>query len=225
MNSVEGPGDPAPVGRSPGPAPRKRQSLRVLSAKFVLKAGLAAAVATIVAFLCLKGVEWAYDQFGYHPARNAASWAALTPDYADTSLCAKCHADQYARWQQSKHADVACESCHGALGAHAADPTAAKAGPDPTADDCLPCHQAATGRPSTFPQVVVATHYSGAICTQCHNPHTTIAESPAVITHTLANLPDCVTCHGPNALKPFPAGHQVVPDATCLSCHKPAANP
>ena len=42
--------------------------------------------------------------------------------------------------------------------------------------------------------------------------------------HPLADLPECTTCHSPDGLKKIPAGHQIVGDAICLSCHGPAAD-
>ncbi len=194
-------------------------------ARLVRRSALLALLAAVLAVVLFAGgaaFSFFYAQYGYHPAENAASWAALAPVYADTTVCRSCHADQYERWTGSHHAGVVCESCHGPLAAHAANPSVAAKVVDPTDQACTACHQRIVGRPTGFPQVVLAEHYAGTTCLQCHNAHTTRAETPARITHMLMNPPECLSCHGPNALQPFPVGHVVAADGVCLGCHKPA---
>ncbi len=182
----------------------------------VLVAGLAAAlVGATVAGAAL------YSTYGYHPAANARSWAALTPRYGDPATCASCHATEYALWTKAKHVAVTCESCHGPLAAHAADPGTAPAVVDPTAQMCVTCHQQVLGRPAALPQVDPTTHYAGVTCLQCHNAHTSLAEAPRPVSHPLAGLPQCVSCHGQGALHEFPPGHVAADDSACLSCHRP----
>jgi hypothetical protein len=201
---------------------KPKDSLARQAGRFVLKAALAAVVVAVVAVVGIAGVTWAYGEYGFHPEENAASWAALAPSYANSAACRSCHAEHYGQWQASKHAEITCESCHGPLAAHAADPKTAPTVVNPTTEQCVTCHQEATGRPVGFPQVSLTEHYPGVTCLQCHNPHTTIAQAPVKVTHSLANLPTCVTCHGSTALHPFPAGHQESTDTVCLGCHKPA---
>jgi predicted CXXCH cytochrome family protein len=189
--------------------------------RIVVLAVLAAGLSVLAVGAGVAGAAL-YATYGYHPAENARSWAALTPRYGDPSQCASCHATEYARWSQAKHNAVTCESCHGPLAAHAADPGDAGAITLPTTDACITCHEQVTGRPAAQPQVDVAVHYTGVTCLQCHNAHTSLAESPKQITHPLANLPTCITCHGPDQLRQFPAGHSVADDSVCLGCHRPA---
>ena len=163
-----------------------------------------------------------YGTYGFHPAENARSWAALTPRYGDPTMCAACHVKEYASWTKAKHVAVTCESCHGPLAAHAADPNGTPEVVDPTEDQCRTCHEKVIGRPSTLPQVDLAVHYPGVTCLQCHNAHTSLAEAPKPVGHPLANLPACATCHGPAGLNRFPAGHVVAEDSVCLGCHRPA---
>jgi hypothetical protein len=188
-----------------------------------------------------------YDQYGAHQARNARAWAALTPQYAASSgTCAQCHATEYGKWVDSRHVAVGCQTCHGALAEHAAsapvpesaaaiDAQEAGVAPapslaagigvvPPTDALCTVCHQEILGRPADFVQVDPATHYPGTSCLQCHDVHTAVAVPPPVITHSLANVPECTACHGTtatNGVKAMPAGHQVSSDAICLGCHKP----
>jgi hypothetical protein len=199
-----------------------------------LKAGLAAGGLVVLAVVAVVGVvvvfPWVYEEYGYHPAENARSWAALTPQYADATLCQRCHEPEYGPWQESPHATTTCESCHGPLGKHAATAPEEATGADlaielPSEALCVVCHEQLPGRPADFAQVDLDEHFGaeaeGPTCRTCHDPHTTVAITPPVITHPLDNLPACTTCHAPSGLKPVPAGHVEAPDAVCRSCHKP----
>ncbi len=96
--------------------------------------------------------------------------------------------------------------------------------PEPPSSICARCHATTTGRPASFPQVDLATHYVGGPCLRCHDPHSVVAHRPPTVTHPLADLPECTTCHAPDGLKKIPTGHQVVGDTVCLACHGIDAN-
>jgi hypothetical protein len=194
----------------------------------------ALALSALIAILAVAWVALAvvvpriYDEYGYHPEENARSWAALTPRYADAVLCQRCHKAQYTPWQDSGHATVTCESCHGPLAQHAATaPEAAPPGSSdiekPAAMLCAACHGRGPGKPDGFATVDLAAHYTGGTCTGCHDSHAATATRPHDIPHPLENLPACVVCHVPAGLKPVPAGHVESSDAVCLSCHKRSA--
>jgi hypothetical protein len=174
-------------------------------------------------------VPWVYGEYGFHPEENARSWAALTPQYADTAVCERCHELQYAAWEGERHASVTCESCHGPLAEHAATaPVEAPAGSlgigTPDEGLCAICHEQSPAKPAAFAQVDLAEHYSGGTCLNCHDSHSADAVRPPDISHSLARLPECVTCHAPAGLKPVPDGHVESSDAACQGCHKrPAA--
>jgi len=228
----------ARIGRPTGALGWARYGAVALGLAILLIAALAVGAVAAATF---------YDQYGAHQARNARSWAALTPQYAASSAdCAQCHVTESTKWSASKHVAVGCQTCHGALAAHAAtapEPVSAAAidaqeagvapapslatgvEPVPPTDAlCTVCHRQTLGRPASFPQVDPATHYTGTSCLQCHDVHTAIAIPPPVITHSLENVPACTACHGTtdtNGVKAMPAGHKVSPDAVCLSCHKP----
>jgi len=170
-------------------------------------------------------VPWVYGEYGFHPEENARSWAALTPQYADSSTCQRCHESQYAAWNNERHASVACETCHGPLAEHAATaPVEAEPGslsiviPDESL--CIICHEKSPAKPAAFAQVDPAEHYAGGRCLNCHDSHSADAVHPPEIPHSLARLPECITCHKPAGLKPVPEGHVESPDAACLGCHK-----
>jgi hypothetical protein len=170
-------------------------------------------------------VPWVYGEYGFHPEENARSWAALTPQYADAVVCARCHEAQYATWQGERHASVTCESCHGPLAEHAATaPVEAEAGSlgltTPDEDLCAICHEKSPAKPAAFAQVDLAEHYAGGRCLNCHDSHSADAVHPPEIPHSLARLPECVTCHTPSGLKPVPEGHVESSDAACMGCHK-----
>ncbi|MFI5254452.1 MAG: multiheme c-type cytochrome [Candidatus Limnocylindrales bacterium] len=155
---------------------------------------------------------------------DSHTWAALTPRFAGQASCTVCHATEANAKNASIHVYVTCEVCHGPAAAHVADPTTAKNSlPEPTSDICATCHVAVPGRPADFPQIERASHYSGGQCLRCHDPHSIVAIRPPTVTHPLADLPACTTCHAPNGLKPIPSGHEPVADAVCLSCHGPQA--
>ena len=75
---------------------------------------------------------------------------------------------------RDSHAKVACESCHGALAAHAQadNPSTVKPQkPDPR-KTCVICHTASISKPKAFPQVDPAEHAPEGPCTACHvQPH------------------------------------------------------
>jgi hypothetical protein len=211
----------AAVGRL-WPSTRKGRALAVV------KVGVLVVVLAVGLFAASAVFAIVYDEYGFHPAENARSWAALTPQYADSSACQRCHETEYAPWRAGKHAPVICEACHGPLAQHAATaPETAPAGSLglPRAPDglCVTCHEKAAARPATFPQVDLATHYALAPCLGCHDPHVATALVPPTIPHPLENLPACITCHAPAGLKPVPAGHVQSTDAVCRRCHVPKA--
>jgi hypothetical protein len=162
-----------------------------------------------------------YGQFGApRTDASALAWAQRAPVYS-ISDCRECHAEQVATTQAAAHSDVTCETCHVPTVPHPGPVAGAVQALDTeTSAVCSACHGVASGRSVTFPQVDPGGHYPGAVCLQCHDPHTAVADSPPDVTHPLAKLPACTICHAPEGLKRFPAGHQVAPDAVCLGCHR-----
>jgi len=91
--------------------------------------------------------------------------------YAGQASCVECHGDVAEVRAKGRHAHVACESCHGALGAHAGNPDGVK----PTRPDrrttCIVCHTASIAKPKSFPQVVPSEHAPDGTCADCHPVH------------------------------------------------------
>jgi len=162
-----------------------------------------------------------YSQYG--PPRSDASaltWADRQEVYG-VSDCRECHEAQAATVTAADHADLICETCPLPTVSHPGDiPGVVQALDTESSAVCATCHAKAAGRSIRFPQVDPGGHYTDAVCLQCHDPHTGVADTPPDVTHPLAKLPACTTCHAPEGLKRFPTGHQLAADAVCLGCHR-----
>jgi len=90
--------------------------------------------------------------------------------YAGREACAECHEEEFDTVGGNRHAGVHCESCHGPLAAHAADPTAEPVELPTIEQLCLRCHSKSTARPAFFPQVDEE-HSEGEGCGTCHESH------------------------------------------------------
>jgi hypothetical protein len=83
------------------------------------------------------------------------------------------------------------------------------------------CHAVTAVRP--FP--ADHTGYERPLCTQCHEPALAEAGEAQPVTatpipHTLEGRRDqCLTCHGEDGFKPYPADHVRRTPETCLLCH------
>jgi len=206
--------------------PRSRRE-RTVAALGIL--GGAAAIAIVL--FAGAAMAWnPYLDFALHRDSNAKQWATLDMSFADSAVCVSCHLSEASRLASHSHSTIGCQSCHGALLAHA------EAGDDasrsdvlikvPTDEVCVRCHAAADGRPADFRTIVPADHYVSE-CLQCHDPHTAWAQHPPVVSHPLENLPVCLTCHGPDGFKArnerHPAG--LLTDQECLKCHEAGRGP
>ncbi len=161
-----------------------------------------------------------FAEFGFHPRENAEAWASIEPKYGGSPACVGCHASEWSLALGAGHEAVACETCHGPQAGHAT--TGSPAVVVASQELCARCHAEVVGRPGTFPQQDVRTHYDGGTCVSCHEAHSAGADSPPLISHDLTRLPDCAVCHGDNAMRPAPAGHAFQSPQACLSCHGPA---
>jgi hypothetical protein len=127
----------------------------------------------IALFLVLRWVMVPADFGVYGHYRAGALTDAMSRPlrFAGQAACIECHTDIAELRAQGRHAKVGCESCHGALGAHAANPDGVKPKkPDPRAT-CIVCHTASISKPKSFPQVVVADHAPAGSCAECHQVH------------------------------------------------------
>jgi predicted CXXCH cytochrome family protein len=189
----------------------------------VAKAVAAIAIASLAVGVGLFVATTAYATFGAaHATVNAETWA-IRPLRLAADGCVACHPSQAAQQAANRHAGIDCQTCHGPANGHpGTDPDAIVKIAEPTAAVCVQCHTQVEGRPTSFPQIDLATHWGGGtLCLRCHDPHAVVAPVPPQIPHPLTDLPACTVCHRPDGLKPIPAGHTLVADSICLSCHTP----
>ena len=130
-------------------------------------------LACLGVFLAIRAavVPKGFGKYGpYRPA--ALDMIRSKPvSYAGHGACAMCHDDEVQKKAAGPHAHVNCESCHGPLANHAADPSAVKPVLPDVANLCRRCHEKDAAKPAGFPQVVTAEHANGMSCKDCHQPH------------------------------------------------------
>ena len=112
-----------------------------------------------------------FGVYGFYRAGALADARAKPVMYAATTVCFDCHPDVEKAREGSKHQQLSCQACHGPLAKHATGDTDAK--PDALNPKvlCLRCHSSQAGLPKGFPSVVAKDHMDGALCTECHKPH------------------------------------------------------
>jgi hypothetical protein len=165
-----------PNAPSPGDAsPAARDYAHVLRMAALFAIGIAA-------FLAWRSwmVPGDFGVYGHYRAGAVAAAAMRPSHYAGQATCIECHTDVQQVRSTGRHAGVACEACHGPLGAHANGETdVAPIRPSPRAV-CLTCHTARLGMPATFPKVIVNEHAEAGPCTECHAAHAPGLSSAAV---------------------------------------------
>jgi len=112
-----------------------------------------------------------FGEYGHFRTGAMDDNRAREPVFAGRAACLECHDEAAAAAAGSAHSRVHCEACHGAQGAHAADPaTVVPERPD-AGTMCLRCHRAAEAKPAWFAQVEPEEHAAGEACNACHVPH------------------------------------------------------
>ena len=130
-------------------------------------------VVGITAFVVLRWlmVPADFGLLGHYRAGALKDNMARPIVFAGQAVCVECHTDEAAERAKGRHAHVSCESCHGALAAHAGNPDGVKpVRPDPR-KTCIICHTASISKPKSFPQVVPAEHAPEGSCATCHVVH------------------------------------------------------
>lgn len=135
--------------------------------------------AGLILFLTVRtfAVPHSFGQYGHYRADAMNDIAARPISFAGHDACVMCHQDVYDLKKTGKHANVACEACHGALAVHADDPSKLTPQRPDTAVLCARCHEANAAKPKSFPQVVTKEHSGGMACNTCHVPHKPSIES------------------------------------------------
>src|SRR5688572_21455753 len=145
------------------------------------------------------GLRWVlvpsdYGRLGPYRASALAANQARPIVYAGQLACVDCHSDVAEMRKTNAHERIGCESCHGPLAAHAADPANAAIRPDPAAR--VQCVMSPTSRsreasrPSTLPSTPSRDR------------------APAVTRHTRRNCEGVSPCLLPTAAR---------------SCYRPAS--
>jgi len=121
------------------------------------------------------GVRWLlvpsdYGRLGPYRASALVQNALRPIVFAGQAACVECHTDVADLRKTNAHARVSCESCHGPLARHAADPAVSAHRPDPRAI-CAVCHVASAAKPPWFKMVNFTEHADPGPCTTCHAAH------------------------------------------------------
>ena len=90
--------------------------------------------------------------------------------FAGQQACVDCHSDVATLRKGNAHERISCESCHGALAAHAADPAVAVVRPNGRTT-CAVCHVPDRSKPAAFKTINFAEHAGDEPCISCHVPH------------------------------------------------------
>jgi len=128
------------------------------------------------------------------------------------SYCGRCHRPDYSFWTRSRHADVACNDCHGSRGRLSvisnklneyfmvgANLTGWYEKPVTAFVDnakCIECHKA-IGQNQVVARYGIRMRHSdvmsaGMRCTACHN---TVAHGRATLNPTAPTMETCTPCH------------------------------
>lgn len=143
-----------------------KESEHLLRLAGVLAAGL-------VAFLFIRQALVPHDfgRYGHYRAPALSDIRKQPIRFAGHQTCELCHDDVAKLKSQGKHANIACEACHGPLFQHTDNPTDIKPQLPNVATLCVSCHEADAAKPKSFPQVASKEHSGGAACNSCHQPH------------------------------------------------------
>jgi hypothetical protein len=131
------------------------------------------AVAIVVSYFGARFflVPKSFGKYGWYRADTLKEYAALPISYGGAKACEECHSDEVAAKAKGGHKLISCESCHGPLSAHAADPTTVSPGKITNLRFCVRCHESNMSLPEKFPQVKVEEHAGKSNCVECHLGH------------------------------------------------------
>ena len=111
-----------------------------------------------------------YGLIGSYRAGALAQNRAKPIAFAGQLACVECHSDVAEIRKTNAHAQISCESCHGALARHADDPSVAVVRPDPRTT-CAVCHLPDAAKPVMLKTVTFSEHAGEEACVTCHPPH------------------------------------------------------
>jgi hypothetical protein len=110
-----------------------------------------------------------FGQYGHYRGDALKDIRQREPYWAGRNECDTCHGEIVQKLAKAEHQGLSCETCHGPARAHVEDPEVKL--PKMSYDKCVRCHEASPSRPKWLHQITPATHYTGDVCTECHDPH------------------------------------------------------
>lgn len=118
------------------------------------------------------GVHGESFTYNYYRLSNIQEWKDFPVKYQGREYCLGCHAENVQSLNDSAHAPVECENCHGPAANHPNE--ISKLPADRTRELCLRCH-AFLDYPNTsraqVPHINDRMHMRRRECVQCHDPH------------------------------------------------------
>ncbi len=114
-------------------------------------------------------VPQSFGEYGHYRGAALQEIANREPYWAGRNTCGMCHKEIVQKLAKAEHSGLSCETCHGPSEAHVKDPEVKL--PKMSYDKCVRCHEASPSRPKWLHQITVADHYTGDVCTDCHDPH------------------------------------------------------
>ncbi len=152
-------------------------------------------------------VPESFGEYGHYRADAVDEIMSQDITYAGYEACYDCHDEQYELKQNSHHANVSCEVCHGAAAAHINEPDEFTPSAPRERGYCPLCHGYDPARPSGFPQIITVLHNPGQACISCHDPHNPQLPHPPS---------SCSACHREIASRKMVSHHALLP---CEKCH------
>lgn len=174
--------------------------------------------------------------FAPRPSVQDVDWAKLNPAFEgatfvnDTNVCADCHEDSIAKYENTAHAMIAgfgsnrasatgdCESCHGPRSKHVDDPDASLTlEPAQYNEVCQQCHESGDRVywQSSLHQA------SDVNCTSCHNVMEQVSDEGLLTMGSESAV--CATCHADVRADMMKTSHHPIREGRmeCSSCHNP----
>lgn len=118
------------------------------------------------------GINEGGYMYGWYRKSNEEEWKQIKVKYQGMEYCSGCHLEQYRALNQSPHAIIQCENCHGTAIDHPSDPL--KLSIDRSRELCLRCHTYLpypTSNRANIRGIDPEKHNPGIECSICHNPH------------------------------------------------------
>lgn len=113
-----------------------------------------------------------FGEYGHYRGNSLIDNAAHEPRYAGSKICADCHEEISLGKASDLHAEISCESCHGACQSHVNDYENVRVDKPSGREFCALCHAINPARKkNTVTQIDPAEHNIDHDCIECHNPH------------------------------------------------------